>query len=68
MRIIDTELPFGLLVIEEPQERTAVIVYDDAGDINGLIVNTTDEAVVCGRKRWEQRKESATAAPNEMPE
>lgn len=66
--IIDTELPFGLLVIEEPRERTAVIVYDDAGDIKGLIVNDTDGAVRWGRKRWERRKESATVAPSEIPE
>jgi len=57
------ELPFGLLVVEEPTPKTGIIVYDRGGELRGFILNDSERAFEWGKERWERRRGAATIVP-----
>lgn len=64
--VTDAELPYGLLVVEEPTQEIAVVVYDDTGDIEGVLINHSDRAYAWGRDRWDEYLSSATRPVSDM--
>lgn len=57
----DETLPFGLVVVDEPDPMVALIVYDDNGGLRGVITNSTASAVAWGRSVWERYRSDARA-------
>jgi len=66
--VTDSELPYGLLVVEEPVTSAGIIVYDDAGDIKGFVTNDTDAAYDWGRSQWERYRTDAVEPPTDAIE
>lgn len=66
--VTDSELPFGLLVVEAPTKKAGVIVYDSTGDIKGFVVNDTDRAYDWALGQWEQYREHAKRPSQGVPE
>ncbi|AFK21558.2 HTH domain-containing protein (plasmid) [Haloferax mediterranei ATCC 33500] len=62
VQVTDEELPFGLLVIEEPTPKVGIIVYDRGGELRGFILNDSERAVEWGKEKWEQYRAEATPA------
>ncbi|MDF9746926.1 helix-turn-helix transcriptional regulator [Natrinema salsiterrestre] len=59
--VTDAELPYGLLVIEEPTRRVAIIVYESSGALMGVISNDTERAYHWGREQWERYRSGASS-------
>lgn len=53
-------LPFGLVVVEEPEPETAVLVYDADGTLQGVIHNTSRAAFEWGMAVYESYLQGAT--------
>lgn len=51
-RRTEDDLPFGLILVEEPTPAVAVVVYGPTGEIQGLIENDSAAAVSWARDRW----------------
>jgi len=58
--VTERELPFALLVTDEATQKVAVVVYDDGGEIRGLITNDSREAYEWGHEQWKQYRALAT--------
>ncbi len=54
------QLPFGLLVVEEPIPAVRVTVYNASGGIQGVITNRSDDAVEWGRSFWQRHRRHST--------
>ena len=54
-------LPFGLLVVEGERDAVGVVVYDDRGELRGLVVNESNAAVDWGRETFDAFRSSATS-------
>jgi predicted transcriptional regulator len=64
------ELPFGLLVVEEPHALVAVVVYDEGGGVRGVIENDTEGAYEWGHgvcKRYRERARTVAPDPQADP-
>lgn len=60
LTVTDDELPFALLLIEEPTQKVAVIFYGSDGNIKGCVLNRTEQAYTWGCEQWEKFQSSAT--------
>lgn len=52
VRRTEEELPFGLILVEEPTPTVAVVVYGPGGEIAGLIENDSETTLSWARDRW----------------
>ncbi|WP_458205271.1 helix-turn-helix transcriptional regulator [Haladaptatus sp. NG-SE-30] len=52
-------LPFGLILVEGDEDGVCVVVYDDRGELRGLIANDTAKAVAWGRETFDSFQEDA---------
>jgi predicted transcriptional regulator len=52
-------LPFGLIAVEGELDGVCVVVYDDRGELRGLITNRAPEAVAWGREIFESYRDGA---------
>jgi len=60
VRVTDEDLPYALLVVEAPTRKAGIVVYDDTGNIQGVVVNDTEQSFVWARDRWEQYRDDAS--------
>jgi predicted transcriptional regulator len=58
--VTDSDLPFALLITDEPTKGAAMVIYDTEGTIKGVIANDTQEAYNWASEKWEQYRQSAT--------
>lgn len=58
--VTDAELPYALLVVEQPSAEVCLVVYDSSGDLEGTIRSDRDEAVSWGLTQFEQVRERAS--------
>ncbi|KAB1185424.1 MULTISPECIES: transcriptional regulator FilR1 domain-containing protein [Haloferax] len=56
--VVDEQLPFGLLIEDEPAASVCVVV-DDNGTLRGVIQNDNPDAVAWGRDLYEQYRQNA---------
>ena len=56
----DRELPFGLVVVEEPTPKMCLSTYSVHGNESGLILNESPVAVEWARKAYEEYRRDAT--------
>lgn len=54
-------LPFGLVVVEAPREEIAVIVYDEGGELRGVLGNDSDAAIEWARAVYREYREGSDA-------
>lgn len=59
----DDQLPFGLLVVTEPEPETCVVVHGEDGNLKGLISNDTEAAMEWGLDIYAEFSERATRIP-----
>lgn len=57
---MDATLPFGLIVVEGERDAVSVVVYDDRGELRGLITNDTAAAMTWGKETFGSYREEAT--------
>lgn len=57
---MDATLPFGLIVVEGIHDGVGVVVYDDRGELRGIITNDTPAAMEWGMDVFESYRERAT--------
>lgn len=57
--VTDADLPFALLITDEPTQGAAVVIYDSEGAIRGVIMNSTQEAYTWASEKWDQYRQSA---------
>lgn len=50
--VTDETLPFGLIVVDEPDPKVVLIVYDNGGGLRGVITNTRADAIEWGCEVW----------------
>lgn len=60
IRVTDEQLTFGLVLVESPTERVGIVVYDPDGDLAGLIINDSQNAVEWGHCMWKQHVAGST--------
>ena len=56
----EATLPFGLVVVEGERSVVGVVAYDERGELRGLVVNESIEAVTWGRKTFDEYRSSGT--------
>lgn len=54
-------LPFGLILVDAPERAVIVMVYDDGGELRGLISNRSERAFAWGTDLYERHLTAATA-------
>ncbi len=59
-----TSPPFGLFLLESPDQHQLVLLLSDARGVHGAVVNETDGALSWGRSVYETYEERATALPS----
>lgn len=52
VRRTEEELPFGLILVEEPSPTVAVVVYGPSGELAGLVENDSEATLSWARDRW----------------
>ncbi|WP_227354604.1 helix-turn-helix transcriptional regulator [Haladaptatus salinisoli] len=52
-------LPFGLIAVEGERDGVCVVVYDERGELRGLVANHTREATAWGRELFESYRDGA---------
>jgi predicted transcriptional regulator len=57
---LDDTLPFGLIVVEGGIDSVGVVVYDDRGELRGLITNDTPAAMAWGKDVFDSYHERST--------
>ncbi|EFW93029.1 transcriptional regulator protein-like protein [Haladaptatus paucihalophilus DX253] len=57
---LDTTLPFGLIVTEGERDGVSLVVYDDRGELRGLLTNDTSDAMAWAKDVFETYRERAT--------
>ncbi len=57
---MDETLPFGLIVVEGTHDGVGVVVYDDRGELRGIITNETPASMEWGMDVFESYRERAT--------
>ena len=63
--VTDGELPYALLVVDEPTPQVGIIVYDQQGELRGFIRNDSAAAHQWGCERWEEARNVATPVTSE---
>jgi predicted transcriptional regulator len=59
IRETEETLPFGLIVVEGESDGVAVVVYDDRGELRGIVTNDAPAAVEWGLETFERYDENA---------
>lgn len=54
VRVTESELAYGLVVVEEPTPVIGVMIHDRGGELRGFITNDTADALEWGHDVWER--------------
>lgn len=57
---MDATFPYGLIVVEGAHDGVSVVVYDERGELRGIIANDTPVSVEWGKDVFESYRERAT--------
>lgn len=66
--VTSADLPYALLLIDEPTHQVAIVVYDNGGEIRGLIVSDSEAAYAWASDQWEQFCQAAAHPSIEISE
>lgn len=63
--VTEAELPFALLVVDEPEPQVGITIYDRHGELRGFVRNDGEAAHAWGETQWERYRADATRVTNE---
>lgn len=57
---VSLDIPFGLVITEQPTPSAMIMVYGDTGELRGLIINETEVAFTWGHRIYQSYLDKAT--------